>query len=190
MSHRGRKLAALFITLLVLGLVLNNISSRTRAAQQASGAGADPTAPVARPLSPLYVPRPASMIDSGYAGALSVESTPQDVARAFAGAYVKYDPQQTSPDSFVSGLPRLGSDAASRVGGRLPDDWEQHLSKIGGEVTVTSVSDPDPAAEEDGTAEVSVVMNTGEDSGPLRMNLALEQDEIGWVVTSVTLEGE
>lgn len=188
MSHRGRKLAALFIVLFVLGLVLNNIASRTRAAEEASARGAAATAPAVRPLAPLYVPRPASLITGGYGGALSSESSPQQVAQAFAGAYVKYDPDGPSPEAFVTGLPRLAPDVTSQVSGQLSEDWDQHLSDIDGTPTVTSVSDPDTAAEQSGKAEVTVVMNIGEDAGPLLINLAMQQDEIGWVVTSVTLD--
>jgi hypothetical protein len=188
-SHRGRKLAALFITLFVLGLVLNNIAGRTRASEEAAAEAAKAAAaPAARPLAPLYVPRPASMI-GGYGGALTPQSSPQEVAQAFAGVYITYDPDSTSPDSFVPGLPRLASDTADKVSAQLKDDWDKHLSKIGDTVTVTSVSDPDGADVEAGKVKVSVVMNTGEDSEALRLDLELEQEEIGWVVTSVTLDG-
>ncbi|GKQ34423.1 hypothetical protein [Streptomyces sp. A012304] len=188
MSHRGRKLAALFITLFVLGLVLNNIAGRTRASEEAAAEAAKAAAPAARPLAPLYVPRPASMI-GGYGGALTPQSSPQEVAQAFAGVYIKYDPDSNSPDSFVPGLPRLASDASDKVSAQLSADWDKHLSKIGDSVTVTSVSDPGAADVEAGKVKVSVVMNTGEDSEALRLDLELEQEEVGWVVTSVTLDG-
>ncbi|MFD7712222.1 hypothetical protein [Streptomyces sp. NPDC059786] len=188
MTNRGRKLAALFITLVVLGLVLNNISARMRTGQETSAAQ-DESTPAPRPLSPLYVPRPASLISGGYGGLLTVDSSPQDVAQAFAGAYVQYDPDDTTPEDFVSGLPRLASDATSKVSGQLPDDYDTYLEEAGDSPTVTSVSDPDPADEENGTAEVSVVMNTGDDSEALRIALTLEESDAGWFVTSVDLDG-
>ncbi|MCX4763810.1 hypothetical protein OG562_23145 [Streptomyces sp. NBC_01275] len=191
MTHRGRRLAALAILLVVLGLVLNNINARTRATQQAAAEEAKPATPAARPLSPLYVPRPASLISGGYGGSLSSESSPQEVAKAFAGAYVKYDPDSGTAEDFLAGLPRLAPDARDKVRPQLAEDWDRYLSQIGGGATVASVSDPDPTAQQNGEAELTVIMDTqNADQGTLKMSLVMTKGDIGWEVTTVTLAGE
>ncbi|WP_055494470.1 hypothetical protein [Streptomyces sp. TP-A0356] len=187
MTHRGRRLALAFIALVVLGLVLNNIAGRTRSGQ--GQAGGEATAPAARPLAPLYVPRPASLISGGYGGSLSSGATPQEVARAFAGSYVKYAPDRTSPGSFVDRLPRLAPGARTRVRGQLARDWRDHLSKLSGATATGAVSDPKKGAGQDGSTEVTVDFVKGKGSSNLlHVTLGLEQGDAGWVVTSVSLE--
>ncbi|GHE07343.1 hypothetical protein [Streptomyces alanosinicus] len=189
MSHRGRKLAAFFVALVILGFVLNNISSRMRNSADASGGGAA-SPPPARPMAPLYVPRPASLISGGYGGALGSDASPQQVAQAFATVYITYDPKKGSAKSFVSGLPRVSPDAVTRLQNQLPDDWKRFLSKIGGGTTVDSVSDPDPAEERSGDASVTVTLKGESNSGSARLALAMHQGDDGWVVSSAKLNGE
>ena len=188
MTHRGRRLALLFIALVVLGLVLNNIAGRTGAGQTQADGG-ETTAPAARPLAPLYVPRPASMISGGYGGALTSEATPQEVAQAFAGAYIKYDPKRTSAQTFVNRLPRLAAAARATVQEQLPHDWQDHLSKLSGAAATGAVSDPDTKAEDSGKTEVTVDFTKGKGSSALlHVTLGLTQGDEGWDVTSVKLE--
>ncbi|MFG2330113.1 hypothetical protein ACGFMM_10850 [Streptomyces sp. NPDC048604] len=191
MTHRSRKLVSLLLVVIVLGFVLNNINARSRNAQRAAEAAkAEPGAVAVRPLAPLYVPRPASLISGGYGGSLSKESTPQQVTQAFAKAYVTYNPDRTKPDEFVAGLPRLEESARTKVRDKLADAWEKHLSKLGGDAVVSSVSDPDPAAQQNGEAETTAVLEAlqgNEDT--VKLKLKLEEGDVGWEVTSVELDG-
>ncbi|MFE9098018.1 hypothetical protein [Streptomyces sp. NPDC007264] len=188
MTHRGRRLAVLFITLVVLGLALNNIAGRARSGQGQAGGG-ETAAPGARPLAPLYVPRPASLISGGYGGSLTSEATPQEVARAVAGAYVKYDPDRTTPQTFVDRLPRVAPAARAQLRQQMAQDWQDHLSKLSGATATGTLSAPDTSAEQSGKTEVTVDFGKGENSSELlHVTLGLEQGDDGWVVTSVKLE--
>lgn len=189
MTNRGRRLAALFIALLVLGLVLNNVSSRMRVGAEASGGDA-PDAPPARPMAPLYVPRPASLISGGYGGVLGSDASPQQVAQAFATVYVTFDPGKGSAKSFVPSLPRVSRDATSTLQRQLPENWDRYLSKIGSDATVDSVSAPDPAAARDGDATVTVTVVSESDSDAVRLVLEMRRQDTGWAVTSARLTGE
>lgn len=191
MTHRGRRLALLFIALVVLGLVLNNIAGRTSATRTAAdgSGGGEPTTPAVRPLAPLYVPRPASLISGGYGGALSGDATPREVARAFAGTYLTYDPDRTSAKDFVDLLPRLAPAARPGLVEQLPDDYRTHLSAHPGATPTGDVSARDEEAEKNGRTEVTVDFAEESDAtSPLHVTLTLAQDSDGWDVTSVALE--
>ncbi|GGN67323.1 hypothetical protein GCM10011579_039730 [Streptomyces albiflavescens] len=193
MSHRGRKIAAFFIALVVLGLVLNNISSRTRSSATQPAAG-ESAKPAARPVAPLYVPRPESMISGGYGGALSTEAAPQDVAKAFAMSYYRFDPDRTTPKAFAAGLPRLAPTTRAELVKQLPEDWEAYLSKTSGTKTPeVTVGDPNPDPDTDSSGKTEVTVDFAADSestGALRLSLGLEDGDDGWTVTSVTLDKE
>ncbi len=79
MGYRGRKVAALAVALVILGFVLNIIAGKTSTTARTSAA--TPAVQAPRPVAPLYVPRPASLIMAMYGAGLTADSSPQDVAK-------------------------------------------------------------------------------------------------------------
>ncbi|MFI1648642.1 hypothetical protein ACH4XT_17115 [Streptomyces avidinii] len=192
-------MAALAVTLVLLGFVLNIVAGKTSTTTDTS-ADADPVARAPRPVAPLYVPRPASLIIAMYGGSLSADASPQDVAKAFALSYYQYDPAKSTPETFADALPRLGAEARQRLPEQLPKHWEGFLSKVSRagtpQVTVRDAESPKGGS---GRAAVTVVIvdtpAQGQESGApkpaggsLRMDIDLEKREKdGWTVTSVNL---
>ncbi|MFB0626827.1 hypothetical protein [Streptomyces sp. AB3(2024)] len=191
-------MAALAVTLVLLGFVLNIVAGKT-STTTGRAAGAESAAQAPRPVAPLYVPRSASLIVAMYAGSLGADASPSDVAKAFAITYYQYDPAKTTAGTFVDSLPRLGPEARQRLVEQLPKHWEGFLSKISRTVNPQAVvRDTEPAKEGEDRAAVTVLLNAPEQSqesgtakpaaGALRMDVRLEKrDKDGWTVTSVDL---
>jgi hypothetical protein len=132
-THRARLLGGLLLSFVLLGFVFNIIAAKNKptAKQQPQVAQ---THAAERPMEPLYVPRPISLI---YGRSLSAQSSAEQVAQAFVISYYSFDTSEQDAKEFFGGLPRVAPEGSKDLKEQLEQEWQAY----GGQKVQSTVPD-------------------------------------------------